>query len=99
MSTVPKDFSDVMNKIKTKVMKEAVRVYEFMKDYDKLRTGRMLKTSFPRALDLCALGLTPSEINTVMEWLVPKKLCWGATFNNLTGNHVYIHNDTVFALL
>lgn len=57
-----------MQKIKTKVVKEAVRVYEFMKDYDKLRTGRMLKTSFPRALDLCALGLTPSEITTVMEW-------------------------------
>ena len=59
-----------MQKIKTKVVKEAVRVYEFMKDYDKLRTGRMLKTSFPRALDLCALGLTASEITTVMEWLV-----------------------------
>lgn len=57
-----------MQKIKTKVVKESVRVYEFMKDYDKLRTGRMLKTSFPRALDLCALGLTPVEITTVMEW-------------------------------
>jgi len=66
--TVPKDIADVMQKIKTKVVKEAVRVYEFMKDYDKLRTGRMLKTSFPRALDLCALGLTASEITTVMEW-------------------------------
>jgi len=66
--TVPKNIADVMQKIKTKVVKEAVRVYEFMKDYDKLRTGRMLKTSFPRALDLCALGLNYSEITTVMEW-------------------------------
>ena len=57
-----------MIKIKTKVVKEGVRVYEFMKDYDKLRTGRMLKTIFPRALDLCALGLTIDEIHTVMEW-------------------------------
>lgn len=62
------DIGDVMNKIKSKVVRESVRVYEFMKDYDKLRTGRMLKTSFPRALDLCCLGLTESEILAVMEW-------------------------------
>ena len=62
------DIAAVMYKIKSKVVKEAVRVYEFMKDYDKLRTGRMLRTSFPRALDLCNLGLNEAEILTVMEW-------------------------------
>ena len=51
-------------------MKEAVRVYEFMRDYDKLRTGRMLKTSFPRAIDLCMLELTPGEVHTLMNWYV-----------------------------
>lgn len=62
------DIAAVMYKIKSKVVKEAVRVYEFMKDYDKLRTGRMLRTSFPRALDLCTLGLNEAEILTLMEW-------------------------------
>lgn len=62
------DIAAVMYKIKSKVVKEAVRVYEFMKDYDKLRTGRMLRTNFPRALDLCNLGLNEAEILTVMEW-------------------------------
>ena len=58
---------EVMNKIKIKVVKERVRVEEFMKDYDKLRTGRLLKTVFPRAIDLCQLGLVKSEVDKLME--------------------------------
>ena len=44
------------------VIKEGIRVQEFMKDYDKLRTGRMLKTVFERGLDLANLGLQPTEV-------------------------------------
>ena len=44
------------------VIKERIRVSEFMKDYDKLRTGRMLKTVFKRGLDLAGLGLQPTEM-------------------------------------
>ena len=57
----------VMIKIKTKIAKERVRVEEFMKDYDKLRTGRLLKTVFPRALDLCQLKLFKSEVDDLMR--------------------------------
>jgi len=49
-------------KIKTKVCKERIRIYEFMKDYDKLRSGRMLKTSFRRALNLARLDLLETEV-------------------------------------
>ncbi len=35
---------------------------EFMKDYDKLRSGRILKTAFRRALDLCGFELAQSEL-------------------------------------
>ena len=45
------------------VVKERIRVLEFMRDYDKLRSGRMLKTCFARALDLCQLGLTKKEVD------------------------------------
>lgn len=58
----------VMIKIKTKIAKERVRVEEFMKDYDKLRTGRLLKTVFPRALDLCQLKLFKSEVDDLMRY-------------------------------
>ncbi|KAK3798859.1 hypothetical protein RRG08_050238 [Elysia crispata] len=56
------DLESVFLKIKTKVCKERLRVYEFMKDYDKLRSGRMLKTSFRRALNLARLDLLESEV-------------------------------------
>ena len=62
------DISDVMNKVKSKVFRESVRIHEFMKDFDKLRTGRMLKTNFPRALNISSLKLTAGDINTIMDW-------------------------------
>ena len=49
------------------VVKERIRVLEFMKDYDKLRTGRMLKTVFERALDLSGLGLQPTEVSILKQ--------------------------------
>ena len=39
-----------------------MRIHEWMKDYDKLRSGRMLKNNFKRALDLCKFGLEESEM-------------------------------------
>jgi len=62
------DIEFVMNKIKTKVVKNSIRCYEFMKDYDKLKTGRMLKTCFPRTLDLCCLGLTENEVSLLIDY-------------------------------
>ncbi|BFZ03633.1 hypothetical protein BsWGS_06672 [Bradybaena similaris] len=56
------DLDSVLLKIKTKVCKERVRIYEFMKDYDKLRSGRMLKNLFRRALNLARVDLLESEI-------------------------------------
>ncbi|KAI8521606.1 hypothetical protein Bbelb_013600 [Branchiostoma belcheri] len=61
MNAAP-DLGGVMFKIKDKVAKERTRVLEWMRDYDKLRTGRMKKNSFRRALDLCKFELKPSEV-------------------------------------
>ena len=61
------DIDMIMYRIKCKIMKERIRVIEFMKDYDKLRTGRMLKTSFPRALDLCTFCLAKSEVQKLID--------------------------------
>jgi hypothetical protein len=52
----------VTNIIPVQVSKERVRVGEFMKDYDKLRSGRVSCINFARALDLCGFGLTPDEV-------------------------------------
>ena len=47
------------------VSKERVRVLEFMRDYDKLRSGRIPMTSFRRALDLCGFELTQAEVGAL----------------------------------
>ena len=44
------------------VSKERVRVGEFMKDYDKLKSGRVSCINFAHGLDLCGFGLTPDEV-------------------------------------
>ena len=38
---------------------------EFMRDYDKLRSGRIPLTSFRRALDLCGFDLSPPEVTAL----------------------------------
>ena len=40
---------------------------EFLHDYDKLRSHRMLATSFRRALDLCGFKLSQSEIEVLED--------------------------------
>jgi len=62
-----KDLECVLLKVKTKVSRERMRVLEFMRDYDKLRSGRMLKTSFRRALDLCKFELRESEVSILED--------------------------------
>ncbi|XP_065652485.1 uncharacterized protein LOC100202524 isoform X2 [Hydra vulgaris] len=59
---------NVMNKIRSKVFRESIRIHEFMKDFDKLRTGKMLKINFPRALNISSLRLTAYDIDTVMDF-------------------------------
>lgn len=72
-SMLPKNNNEVyptaMNRMKTLVFKERVRVYEWMKDYDKLRSGSIPASSFRRALDLCGAGivLVEPEIISIME--------------------------------
>ena len=51
-------------------MKERVRVLEFMKDYDKLRSGRIPATSFRRALDLCGFSLGQEEVTALEKMSV-----------------------------
>ncbi|KAK7507459.1 hypothetical protein BaRGS_00001394 [Batillaria attramentaria] len=61
------DLEKILLKIKTKVSKERIRVEDFMKDYDKLRSGRMLKTSFRRAVTLARLDLYESELAMIED--------------------------------
>lgn len=66
-------------RLKTLIFKERIRVYEWMKDYDKLRSGSIPRTSFRRALDLVGVNavLIEPEIVAIMD-----------AFTNPKNNHV-----------
>jgi len=57
----------VLDRIKTLVMKKRIRVLEFFKDYDKLKSGRITRVNFTRALDLCHFELTSKEVNLIAD--------------------------------
>ena len=50
-----------------KVFKRRVSIYEWLRDHDKLNSGRLLKETFKRAIDLCKLDLQPSEIELIIN--------------------------------
>ena len=50
--------------------RQPVRVVEFFKDYDKMRTGRVSITSFRRGIDLCHWGLSDDEVIGLVNKLV-----------------------------
>lgn len=61
-----------------------MRVLEFMKDYDKLRSGRIPATSFRRALDLCGFCLGQDEVTALeREYAKSFKLTINCTHANL----------------
>ncbi|XP_051897298.1 uncharacterized protein LOC127584565 [Pristis pectinata] len=56
------DIKCILQKIKTKVYRTRAKIGDHMKDFDKLNSGRILKTNFRRALDLDGFELQPSEM-------------------------------------
>ena len=50
------------SRVLSQVFKERIRIHEWMRDYDKLRSGRMKKSNFRRALDICKFELAESEL-------------------------------------
>eukprot|EP01135_Chromosphaera_perkinsii_P000285 Nk52_evm54s62 gene=Nk52_evmTU54s62 len=59
-------FEDVLNKMKAKAYTERIKVHEFLRDYDKLRSSRIHKTTFRRAIGLCFPEITEEEAQLVM---------------------------------
>lgn len=61
------DLESVLIKVKTKVFKERFRLIDFMKDYDKLNSGKVSKNQFHRALSLSPLELTVAEVSILKD--------------------------------
>jgi hypothetical protein len=59
------DVSWIIQKVKSKVVKERRRVYDFFCDYDKLNSGRVTEPMFERAMDLAKIDLKPNELKAL----------------------------------
>lgn len=57
-----------MLKLKDQVFRRRISIYEWLRDHDKLNSGRLLKETFRRAIDLCNLELEPSEIELIINY-------------------------------
>ncbi|PSN41117.1 hypothetical protein C0J52_19046 [Blattella germanica] len=61
------DIVEILAKIKGKVVRERIRVIEFMRDFDRHNQNLITRDDFNRGLDVCRFNLTPVEVNTIME--------------------------------
>ncbi|CAF1138992.1 unnamed protein product [Adineta steineri] len=59
---------DVLQKIKGQVFRRRIRLYEWLKDHDKLNCGRLPCDTFRRAINPCQLELTESELSLLEDY-------------------------------
>lgn len=62
-----RDIVQIMAKVKGKVVRERIRILDFMRDFDKCNENVILRENFKRALSTAGLGVSQAEIETLME--------------------------------
>lgn len=62
-----KDIVLILAKIKGKVVRERIRVIEFLRDFDRCNQEMISREDFVRGINCCRFDLTEPEIETLME--------------------------------
>lgn len=62
-----KDIIQILAKIKGKVVRERIRVMEFLRDFDKCNEQVISREDFTRGLSVCRFDLTNTEVETLLE--------------------------------
>lgn len=62
-----KDIVRILAKIKGKVVRERVRVLEFLQDFDRCNELAISRDNFKRGLDCCRFDLNEAEVETLMD--------------------------------
>ncbi|CAF0814337.1 unnamed protein product [Brachionus calyciflorus] len=62
------DIQSIILKVKDQVYKRRISIYEWLRDHDKLNSGKLLKETFRRAINLCNLDLEKSEIEMIINY-------------------------------
>lgn len=65
-----KDIVLILAKIKGKVVRERVRVMEFLRDFDRCNEQVISRENFQRGLSVCRFDLNENEIETLMDMLI-----------------------------
>ncbi|CAH1971344.1 unnamed protein product [Acanthoscelides obtectus] len=66
-----RDIIQIMAKLKGKVVRERIRVIDFLKDFDRCNEQVISRTDFKRGLSVCGFDLTENEIDTLCEVFAP----------------------------
>ncbi|CAH1119695.1 unnamed protein product [Phaedon cochleariae] len=61
------DIVQIMAKIKGKVVRERIRVLEFLRDFDRCNEQVISRVDFKRGLSVCKFDLTDNEVQTLMQ--------------------------------
>ncbi len=75
----PEDLDDVLGLIRQKVKQERIRLTEFLRDFDKLRSGAITTTQFRLGLNMGKIDLSNAEFDLIYENFaadIPGKIKW-----------------------
>lgn len=62
-----RDIVRILAKIKGKVVRERVRVLEFLQDFDRCNELAISRENFKRGLSCCRFDLNEAELETLMD--------------------------------
>ncbi|XP_044761685.1 uncharacterized protein LOC123318965 isoform X2 [Coccinella septempunctata] len=62
-----KDIVQILAKIKAKVVRDRIRVIEFLRDFDRCNEQVVKREDFKRGLSDCRFGLSENEMDTLMD--------------------------------
>lgn len=63
----PNDLEDLLARIRKVVKQKRIRIAEFLRDFDKLRSGTVTATKFRMALNNATLPVSDQEFNLIVE--------------------------------
>ena len=64
-AAAPVDFDTLLNRLRLHVVRRRVRIMEFLRDFDRLRTGYVTKAKFITALSMAGFVVTEAEQETL----------------------------------
>lgn len=67
LNDTPNDLEDVLAKLRKKAKQNRIRVSEFLKDFDKLRSGSITINKFRMGLNMASLPLSDQEFNLIVQ--------------------------------